>query len=116
DHVPEVGQRRRDDELCLTHAEPYRFQRAGTPQLRGVGCRYPTDADDATYDGAAEAVLDLLALGDDPERQSLPTTINLDGELPARRRADDPQDLVERIDPVALDLQDHVARHEACRG
>src|SRR5690606_30976965 len=69
DHVPEVGQCRCDDELCLAHAEPYRLQRAGTPQLRGVGCRHPTDADDSTYDGAAEAVLDLLALGDDPERQ-----------------------------------------------
>src|SRR5690606_10708295 len=90
DHVPEVGQRRRDDELCLTHAEPYRFQRAGTPSLRRVGCRHTPDADDATHDGAAEAVLDLLTLGDNPERQRLSTTINLDGELPARRRADDP--------------------------
>src|SRR5690606_29531460 len=116
DHVPEVGQRRRDDELRLTHAETYRFQRAGTPQLRRVGCRHPTAAHDATYAGAAEAVLDLLALGDDPERQRLSTTINLDGELPTRRRADDPQDLVERIDPVTLDLQDHVAWHETCRG
>src|SRR5262245_58311032 len=117
DHIGKVGQRSRDDEIGLAHAQPERLDGPIALVLPIVLGGIAADADHALSGLVAETVGNLPAGRGGLEGQDAAVALDLEGQLAIGATADNPLHVGERLNLGAVDAEDQVAGLEArCLG